>query len=427
MIRLKVGTRISISLSAFFIIILTLFFAFERVLVDISPVFGYIDEILAIIAAVEIIKSVLEKKKIFYKEEIFALISMILIAIIGLLGNMNYRLLNQIFPILIDVISIFKVFLVFYWIRMRRLETKDWDSVVIILAKIIRFFLLIMLITYIVSYYIDLGMLGEVRYGLKSYQFWFNNPGNFSKLFYFIIPLLTIDLYYKKTINKMIYIGIALFIWGTTLRSRAIAFIACYVLLSFWFFRLRKRKYKVKIIQFLPISLIGVILGWDQFIYYFTNENQARYQLMKYGIVTLKEYFPLGAGFGTYGSDVAVNYYSPLYTKYGFDKIYGMGYLHTNFLNDNYWPMIMGQFGLIGTILIIYILYSIYNLSFKCLKNNEIFCFATIIMAGMMLISSVASKSYSEYSMIPIFILHGIMFQRERNKMQSVERNAEEE
>jgi hypothetical protein len=73
----------------------------------------------------------------------------------------------------------------------------------------------------------------------------------------------------------------------------------------------------------------------------------------------------------------------------------------------------MGQFGLIGLILMILIVFKFYQFNFRAVRKNEYFYFTTLLMAGFLLASSIASKSYSEFTTIPVFLLHGILTQRE--------------
>jgi len=270
----------------------------------------------------------------------------------------------------------------------------------------------------VLAYTLNLGILGEIRYGIKSYSFLIPSPGNYSKIFYFVIPLLTADLQYDNNIYKKAMIAVALLLWVLSMRSRAIAFAVCYVLFAFWFFYLKEKNIKkINVLYLMPIGIIGLFLGWKQLVFYFTTDTQARSMLLRYSIVTMKEYFPLGSGFGTYGSDVAKTQYSPLYEQYGFLNVYGIGKSHTDYLNDNYWPMIIGQFGIIGTMLVIIILFLLYSQMIKTVIQNKYLYFSTFCMMGFLLVSSIASKSYSEFSMIPIFLLHGIFVQREKSNI----------
>lgn len=403
------------------IVVATLFFAFERVIVGYIPIAGYFDEIFVIISCFTALYISATKREKYTGKETAALIVTFLVVVIGLLGNFVSNIMQNPFLIIVDIISTVKVMIVYYWMLGFHMSVNDWDSVIKLLAKLTRIIVIVMLVMFVMSYAFNLSMLGEVRYGMKSYAFLFNNPGNFSKLFYFIIPLLTADLQYNNTLYKKLMIGLALFIWVMTLRSRAIAFVACYIAFGFWYFYIKDKKIrKVNIVYLIPVGVMCLILGWEQLVFYFTNDTQARSALLKYSLVTMKEYFPLGSGFGTYGSDIAKVHYSPLYRQYGFLDIYGMGKTHANFLNDNYWPMIIGQFGIIGTILVIIVLALLYSSIVKSVRNNRYLYFSTLCMMMFVLISSIASKSYSEFSMMPVFMLHGIFVQRERSCKQNL-------
>lgn len=398
------------------IALITLFFAFERVIIDYIPAAGYIDELFVIVSCCSAIYIAFFQAEKFTSSEIAALMLTALVIVIGVLGNIVSGIMKSPFLIIVDIISIVKIFISYYWIIGFRMSVEDWDAVIKLLAKLTRAIVIVMLVLMVMTYAFNLPLTGEVRFGIKPYAFLFDTPGNFSKVFYFIIPLLTADLQYGNTVYKKIVIAIALFIWVMTLRSRAVAFVACYLMFAFWYFYIKEKHIKkVNIMYLLPIGVIGLALGWEQLVFYFTNDTQARSALLKYSLVTMKEYFPLGAGLGTYGSDIAKTHYSPLYEQYGFLNIYGMGKTHTNYLNDNYWPMIIGQFGIIGTILVVAILVLLYTQMIKTVINNRYLYFSTLCMMAFLLISSIASKSYSEFSMIPVFILHGIFVQRERS------------
>lgn len=414
--RLKMKETPMLNFRMLWMISLILFFAFERVLIIYVPALGNLDEAFAIVIAAEIILDRILGNEKFSRVEIVILILMIFSAVIGLTGNAVSGLMKNPCSIAIDIISTYKVLLVFFWVRLKSRDKLWWDELIQTLAGVVRGIVWIMLAACLLSYAVHGSMLGEVRYGIPSFRFLFNNPGNYSKLFYFIIPLLTADLYYENTLYKKGMIGLALALWCTTMRSRAVAFAFCYVLLAFWYFYLKdQQKRKIKIWQLIPIGILGICMGWKQIVLYFMSETQARAVLLRYGVITMAKYFPLGSGFGTYGSDVAVKSYSPLYVRYGFQEIYGMGRIHTNYLNDNYWPMILGQMGIIGTILIALILFLLYRYCLKWTAANRFFHFATLVAMGFLLASSIASKSYSEFSTIPVMILHGLLVQRERS------------
>ena len=99
------------------------------------------------------------------------------------------------------------------------------------------------------------------------------------------------------------------------------------------------------------------------------NVNAPRYLFFYYGGKTANTYFPLGSGFATFGSDQAARNYSRLYYQYGFNSLFGMNTEDGSFLSDTFWPMAIGQFGWIGSILYILIYVRIF-FSFKWMDLN---------------------------------------------------------
>ena len=53
---------------------------------------------------------------------------------------------------------------------------------------------------------------------------------------------------------------------------------------------------------------------------------------------------------GTFGSRIAQRFYSPLYYKYGMTTTLGMDPIWPAFACDTFWPMILGETGVIGLI-----------------------------------------------------------------------------
>jgi len=60
------------------------------------------------------------------------------------------------------------------------------------------------------------------------------------------------------------------------------------------------------------------------------------------------DYLPLGAGLGRYGSWMSRVYYSPLYDEYELSGIRGLSRDKPNFINDTFWPMVLGETGFVG-------------------------------------------------------------------------------
>jgi hypothetical protein len=85
---------------------------------------------------------------------------------------------------------------------------------------------------------------------------------------------------------------------------------------------------------------LGVLFG-------FGNES-ARQMLYKAGARIALDHFPVGGGFGSFGSEASISDYSPLYSQYGLSGTYGFRANAPIFLHDASWATVLGETGLAG-------------------------------------------------------------------------------
>ena len=63
-----------------------------------------------------------------------------------------------------------------------------------------------------------------------------------------------------------------------------------------------------------------------------------------------RDYFPLGAGLGRYASPMSRIDFSPLYARYGLDRIWGLTPEYDAYITDTFWPHVLGEIGVFGLI-----------------------------------------------------------------------------
>ena len=84
------------------------------------------------------------------------------------------------------------------------------------------------------------------------------------------------------------------------------------------------------------------------------DEGAARTYMYITSLKVFEDYFPLGPGFGTFGTDSAAKFYSPLNYQYGLNSIRGLNpddeVVGTSFYSDTFYPL-LSQFGVIGVLL----------------------------------------------------------------------------
>lgn len=102
-------------------------------------------------------------------------------------------------------------------------------------------------------------------------------------------------------------------------------------------------------------AVVTFIIVKDEFIFYFIEDFEYTTRPMLYIKMwdVLADYIPFGSGFGTYANPASMTWYSPLYTKYNLDTIWGLedgGEI--SFASDAYYP-IFAQFGYVGIALFV--------------------------------------------------------------------------
>jgi len=109
------------------------------------------------------------------------------------------------------------------------------------------------------------------------------------------------------------------------------------------------------------VSVIGLMIvvlsvTWTRFDgYYVTGMNDeglARPRMYKTAPLVIRDYFPLGPGMGTFGTNAAGVEYSPLFYKYKLNEVWGLDEkaAKAGFAADCFYPA-LAEFGIVGVFL----------------------------------------------------------------------------
>ena len=132
---------------------------------------------------------------------------------------------------------------------------------------------------------------------------------------------------------------------------------------------------------------------------YFTEVKgvSARQSLSQNSVVIATEYFPLGVGFGKYATWYSSKDYSEYYYKYKMNRIYGLSPEFPSYIMDVYWPAILGETGVFGMLIYIYMLVSIGRLLHTSLRynKNSIFLYVSILLLIQTIIESFGEPSFN--------------------------------
>lgn len=411
------GTRKKInfgsSKSWFIYIVLFYFFIFRDYLENVVAVAQYVDEF---VAALAIPLFVIELRnnnfKIKIRREGYA-IWLIVFVITGLLGNVIYHYQPLFQAALPDFFLNLKFWLAIYtgsW-AYRNFSVEKYSERMFAHIKFITWLFTILIVT---SWLFKI-FPAEVRYGIRSTQLFFSHSTVMAAISTYIIALLmSIREHTGKKGN--IYFVWWLVILCSTMRSKAWGAAMAFVLI-YYFTYVRKKKIQVRtLLLFVP--LIG-LLGWNQIEYYFFSDIQsgsARYQLLNKSFMIMRDYFPIGTGFGTYASHYSAVIYSPLYAMYGISHIQGLTQEDASFVSDSFWPMIFAQTGVIGTLAFVMVIWKLYKKIQSVRIYSKAYYVSAFCILAYVLISSMAESAFSHTLMIPMALWLGYLLQDWKKK-----------
>jgi hypothetical protein len=326
---------------------------------------------------------------------------------LGLLSNIIFQY-QGIVPVLIDTFITSSRFLVAYFFASIYIgkHPQHYSLYIYKAAKIVAWILALLVIHD--SFFSPFFARNEFRYFTYSLQLMFPHP---TYLAYAGATLLIYFGYSKQKKGKTLYMILSTIICFSTLRSKALGFLMLYwmVYVSVFLFKRKKVWFTV-----LGSVIAAFFVGYDQIIttFFTSGRFSPRSILMKDSIDLMINHFPLGTGFGTFATVAARDYYSPLYTNLGYQAYRGMNSIDTMFLSDSFWPSIIAQFGIMGIILFVVLVISLFKRGIKVFSQNNTAGFSMIMILVYMLVTSLAESAFFNPGAFLMFLLYG-MFERE--------------
>ena len=394
----------NLSLKYILYIILLYLFIFQNLLQNIFSEFKYFDEVLALLSIPIIIAEIYKSKGIIKlkNSNVKLFICLLIIFMVGMISNFKYQYqkLRLAFG---DAILVFKFFMIYY------LAKKSFNrNFIIDYKKKIKFHIIISIMALValtaLNYKYSIWP-SSYRYGIMSNTLFYEHPTYLAAICIFLLGSLFLI---TDNIKKDILVVIALFlILLTTLRLKAIASVGVIVAMIIYVLVTKNR---LNLAKFVIIGIFAIIIAFDQVSYYYLeSNNSARKQLSFKAIEIAKDYFPIGTGFGTYGSYMSVVNYSKIYYIYNLNNIHGLQKGNAKFISDTFWPMILGQFGIIGCICYLLCLYIIYKDIQRDFNKNDIYLYLSkMICYGYLIIASTSESAFVNPVAIPLAFIIGI-------------------
>ena len=372
------------------IILISLFYfmIFQNVLENYFNIFGILDEAMSaaivIIAIINILSS--RRKYVICKNNKKILVSVLALIIIGIIGNLKTDYQTMI-PALKDAVCVLKGIITYVFIPLC-LSNLNLDEYLTTMNNHLKFITGLVFLTVIANLLFDIFPYYEIRFGIKSQQIFFTHPTYLASFSVIIIILLSVNLREHEENKK--YIILMLLVLASTLRFKSIAFIPIYMYLYYIVF---KKQRKLQLLDVGILCVLGGVFAISQVMEYFNNPDWARNVLTMNSLNIAKDNFPIGTGFGTYASWASVESYSNIYYDYNISTTWGISPDFYEFIADTFWPMIIGQFGVLGLGIYIYILLRIYK---NIINNDNLdYYFGQILALLYLIILSIAEASFS--------------------------------
>jgi len=374
---------------------------------------GFYDELIALFSIIIILTASLFNQKVkLFKSEIYISVLLLVIALIGIISNFHsYKLgyLTNKIAIFGDVINFFKAFVAYFGIRFLS-NNIDSERIINKLSRYskIGFYILIV--------FLIMDILFKIypqysRYGIRSYQLFFTHTSRFSFAFSFIFLVL----FLKNFQNRKWFLLLILSFGLLSLRVKFFAFYFIALLIMFYGKELMKIPRKTILIVLGFFLILIALIFKDQFLMYFSiGSGWSRSVILMNSIKIGNDFFPFGTGFGTYSSYFSGKYYSWVYEHYGIDHVYGISKAYWGFITDQFWPMVLGQFGYFGLVTFMmiiykYIMFFIINLKRSIDLRQKQFMYVSLLGMLLLLIDSSSDAIFTQNRAVVMFILFGLL------------------
>ena len=247
--------------------------------------------------------------------------------------------------------------------------------------------------------------IANMRFGINAEKIFFNHPTELASVTFFLLLMLMLGYFNIK--KDLLYICLATFVIVETLRFKAIAI----VMLFIYIFLIVISGKRMKTLYIIPVIPFIFFMGGKEFYFYFFSSHSmdmARGALSFTSLKIALDMFPLGTGFGTFASWMSGVYYSPIYTLYGINNVFGLTEEWPGLVSDVFWPMIIAQNGFIGLGLYIFIIYNLFKIILQCSKPDK-----RLYLAGMgaliyLLVSSIAESAFVNPLALPLAFVIGL-------------------
>lgn len=365
------------------------------------PMFKYTDELIACIGGMMVVKYVWSKRRIAVSA-FFFVIGIIIFAVAGLIGSYVYEyqpIVSVALPDLLLSVKFFGWIAVGYFLSIE----VDCKRLVKTLGKHARILICIIFTLVIIDVVFHVfNNYSDIKFGMRAVGL-YEGPSSLASS---ATSLLCLYLMSKKKVSLSKEVVMAILIMLSTLRYKSLAAIAVLVIIITFGSVTRKR---IKWWHMALLAVVAIFVARQQlYIYLIQSSGNARTVLWVTSLQILRDHFPIGTGFGTFASYYSGISYSPVYGLYGISGVHGLSEGRTSFISDTFWPMVIGQTGIIGTLGYCLSMWLLYKAIQKNIEINKNIYYASIYAYVYLLITSTSESAYLHWNSMFLAMILGI-------------------
>lgn len=380
---------------------ITLLLLFQDILQQYIKGFKWTDELVGVGLIPLTFILVIAKQIKFYKEEKIIIISFAIFIVLGLLSSYinKYQSINV---TIYDMVIVSKFLGAYFFSRVFFYEINIREYYKYI-KTVFRLITLVLFAVTVIDMVLGIYPKGDKRLLINSEKLLFFHPTYLAV--FCIVVLAYLTLVSEDKVIDYVFIIQAMLVCASTFRSKAIGLLIIYII----FLYLAKRRIKLKASFVILAVLVMLIIFMPQIKFYYLDDTDSpRSVLTMTGLKIYSRFFPVGSGFGTFGSYISGVNYSPLYNEYRISSIWGLEKGNSFFISDTFWPMIMGQFGFLGLLVFCIILLNFFILIFKLNEFNIYNMLLALIPFTYLMIASTSESSFVNYYSVNFFIMTGM-------------------
>lgn len=364
----------------------------------------YLDEVIVASMVVLLFATQIKNKKELFMIEYLIIWLYLLVVLIGIVGNVLFQFQSYSIAAL-DAILLSKFIIGYFFGRIY--FTKDsLDEIVDPLHRYVKIVISLLFFTLVMNIFFSIWPSYEYRFGFPIQHLFFSHSTYLASVA--VVCLIIFFLQYKKFDIFFIVMSSVLIIAAG--RNKGLIFLGIYFLVLLFLFILQKVNLGI---LFFSGSILILFFQNTIFERLLSSETSARYLLYSKSFEAAMHYFPLGGGFGTFGSKASLITYSSLYSELGLEKVHGFTEENGSYLMDSFFAMIVGQFGFIGFGLILII----FSLFLVMIKKKNVFLEFNLLLFSYVILSMITENFISSTFGIMAFLFFGIMIGTNKKKI----------